>query len=96
MRLFIDDLRSPPSEDFIVARSSLDAIEAVKQHGWPTFISFDHDLGGDDTTMVFLRMLVNLWQGQPIPDYMIHSANPVGSMNIHSFMESWKRSTTLE
>lgn len=96
MRLFIDDLRVPPSEDFIVARTSIEAIEAVKHHGWPTFISFDHDLGGEDTAMVFLRMLVNLRQGQPIPDYIIHSANPVGSLNILSFMESWKRSTTLE
>lgn len=61
----------------------------------PSFISFDHDLGGDDTTMVFLRRLTNeIWDGtSPPPDYYIHSANPVGSINIHSFMDSWRRST---
>jgi hypothetical protein len=44
--------------------------------------------------MVFLRRLVNeVWDGKAaIPDYQIHSANPVGSLNIRSFMDSWKRS----
>jgi len=93
MRLFIDDIRNP-SEDYIVLRSSEDAIQFIKQNGWPEFISFDHDLGGDDTTMVFLKRLVNeVWDGKTMPpDYIVHSANPIGSKNIVSFMESWKRS----
>jgi hypothetical protein len=47
--------------------------------------------------MVFLRRLVNeVWDGeQPIPDYIVHSANPVGAQNIIAFMESWKRSRSL-
>lgn len=62
----------------------------------PSFISFDHDLGGDDTTMVFLRRLTDEeWDGvSPPPDYTIHSANPVGAQNIRSFMESWRRSVS--
>lgn len=93
MRLFIDDIRNP-SEDYIVLRSSEDAIQFIKQNGWPEFISFDHDLGGDDTTMVFLKRLVNeVWDGKTMPpDYIVHSANPIGSKNIVSFMESWKKS----
>jgi len=93
MRLFIDDIRTP-SEDYIVLRSSEDAIQFIKQNGWPEFISFDHDLGGDDTTMVFLKRLVNeVWDGKTMPpDYIVHSANPIGSKNIVSFMESWKKS----
>jgi len=56
-------------------------------------MSLDHDLGGDDTTMVFLKRLVNeVWDGKTNPpDYAIHSANPIGSKNIQSFMESWKK-----
>lgn len=94
MRLYIDDVRTPPTTDFIVVRSSEEAICFIKQNGWPTFMSLDHDLGGEDTTMVFLKRLVNeVWDGTTNPpDYTIHSANPVGSKNIESFMESWKKS----
>jgi hypothetical protein len=93
MRLFIDDERIPPSDDYVVVRSSQEAIEHIKTYGWPTFISFDHDLGGDDTTMVFLKRLMNeIWDGKTNPpDYQIHSANPIGKLNIQSFMESWKK-----
>jgi hypothetical protein len=93
MRLFIDDERIPPSDDLIVVRSSQEAIDYIKTNGWPTFISFDHDLGGDDTTMVFLKRLMNeIWDGKTNPpDYHIHSANPIGKLNIQSFMESWKK-----
>lgn len=93
--LFIDDLRNPPPGDWVVCRSSESALEAVKARGMPSFISFDHDLGGEDTTMVFLRRLTNeLWDGTSSPpEYHVHSANPVGAINIHSFMDSWIRST---
>lgn len=98
MRLFLDDLREPPSSDYAIVRSTVEAIEWVKQNGMPSFISFDHDLGGDDTSMIFLHRLFNeLWnEGDSIPDYIVHSANPVGSKNIVAFMESWKRSTLLD
>jgi hypothetical protein len=48
--------------------------------------------------MLFLRRLVNeLWDGKETPpQYRVHSANPVGSENIKSFMESWKKSIKLE
>jgi hypothetical protein len=93
-RMFIDDIRSPPPGDWVVVRSSGEALSHIQNHGMPEFISFDHDLGGDDTTMVFLRKLVDIvWNGDDVPpDYTVHSANPVGRLNIISFMDSWKRS----
>lgn len=95
-KMFIDDVREPPSNDYVVVRSSSEALDYIKNNGMPSFISFDHDLGGDDTTMVFLRKLVDYWNGyDTIPDYVVHSANPVGSKNIVSFMDSWKRSTKI-
>lgn len=97
--LYIDDLRDPPPDrDWIVCRSSQEALDRIDEMGMPHFVSFDHDLGEDDTTMVFLRRLVNeVWDGvTPPPDYQIHSANPVGSQNIRSFMESWRRSMSLD
>ena len=93
--LYLDDLRNPPADrDWLVCRSSQEALNRIMDIGMPSFVSFDHDLGEDDTTMVFLRRLVNeVWDGKTaIPDYQIHSANPVGSLNIHSFMDSWRRS----
>ena len=96
--LYLDDLRNPPADrDWLVCRSSQEALDRIVDIGMPSFISFDHDLGEDDTTMIFLRRLVNeVWDEQTIiPDYQIHSANPVGVENIRSFMESWKRSLML-
>ena len=51
--LFLDDLRNPgdvtwvriPSADWAIVRSFDEAVEWVKEHGFPHFISFDHDLG---------------------------------------------------
>lgn len=96
-KMFIDDVRMPPQGDWVVVRSSNEAISYIQANGMPAFISFDHDLGGDDTTMVFLRDLVDLvWNGEDAPPaYEVHSANPVGRLNIVSFMDSWKRSMGL-
>lgn len=97
MKLYLDDIREPPeNQNYKVARSTQEAIELVKNE-WPTFMSLDHDLGEEDTTMKFLNRIVNeVWDiTKPVPDYVVHSANPVGKLNIISFMESWKRSTIL-
>ena len=99
--LFIDDNRmlgDVPIPDlqipWTLARSSGEAKGIVLRRGIPAFISFDHDLGGDDTSMVFLKWFSAL-KLETLPEYQVHSANPVGKENIISFMESWKRSLTL-
>lgn len=97
MKLFIDDERNLNNlTGYVVLRSSSEAIDYIRQNGWPSFMSLDHDLGGDDTVMVFLHRLVNeVWNGEPVPGYIVHSANPVGKMNIISFMESWSKSIMM-
>lgn len=55
----------------------------------------DHDLGGSDTAMDYLKILAYKFPDSP-PRYSIHSQNPVGAENIKAFMESWKKSTTLK
>lgn len=95
MKVFLDDERSPEflerfgftrSEyvDMVVVRSSAKMIEHVKEHGVPTYISFDHDLGGDDNARVFIKWLIDeLIDGRvKMPkdfDFVVHSMNPVGS-----------------
>lgn len=89
MKLFLDDERFPPGEDisgWVICRTSAGAIDFVKTCGWPSFISFDHDLGGDDTAMTFVDWITTqvLDEGRAnLPfDYFVHSQNPIGAENI--------------
>ena len=101
-KLFIDDERYPPTSYdgviWIIARSSADAIECVSLQGIPEYISFDHDLGGEDTSMQFLKWLfeasdfANNSQPQMVPfSWYVHSMNPIGKKNIEAYLESWNR-----
>ena len=99
-RLFIDDERFPAEDGkvWVCARSSNDAIAFFYHHGVPSFISFDHDLGGKDTSIVYIDWLIeetlNLIDLDIDPglirfprDYVIHSQNPVGAANIDAKMK---------
>lgn len=94
--LYLDDVRTPPKSDnhynYVVLRSSQEAMSYVVNNGVPIHMSLDHDLGGDDTTMVFLKWLSNEYYDGQVPTYAVHSSNPVGKQNIISLMESWKKS----
>lgn len=97
-KLFLDDLRDleyihpeDPSE-WIVVRSSSEAIKYIRYNGLPTFIAFDHDLGTDDTAKIFAKAMIKMYPYGPVPDYSIHSSNPPGREWLDSYMDSWKRS----
>lgn len=79
-------------DNWITAKSVPEAIRLVQDRGLPVFMSLDHDLGGDETSMQFLHWLANKYYNEGPPEYQIHSANPVGRMNIGSFLRSWKKS----
>lgn len=95
-KLFIDDERIPTHKDSIVFRSSAEAIAALESWSREGIalakdISFDHDLGGDDTSIVFINWLIERWLDKKItihPDtvFSVHSQNPVGAANIKSKM----------
>ena len=92
-KLFIDDERHPVTDDWVIARSSADAIKQVVERGMPSEIAFDHDLGGDDTAFRFINWLTEeLIDGRVvIPtnfQYTIHSQNPVGARNIANRMNA--------
>lgn len=80
MKLYVDDLRQPPDNTWVVVKTSreaLELLECLKLSGTRIeVISLDHDLGGDDTTRpIMLWMCENDWW----PGAMyIHTANPVG------------------
>lgn len=94
-KLFIDDLRMPPTDDWVIARSSQEAWDIVMKLGTPSLISYDHDLGGEDTSMVFIHRLIRHKLDNPDFDfpigYQIHSANPVGVKNIFELLRSFRQ-----
>ena len=95
MRLYIDDIRNPKTIGWNIKRTSQDAIDFMEVSGCPEYISFDHDLGGDDTAMVVVKYMVNRdldEGGKFIPlnfEFNVHSANPVGTENINSYLNSY-------
>jgi len=64
--------------------------------GWPAFVSFDHDLGTEETGKTLAdRMIDQALDGAPAfpdgRDFQIHSQNPVGAANIRAAIEGYLR-----
>ena len=67
----------------------------IEKLGIPEHISFDHDLGGDDNALAFVKWLVEraLDKDEDLDfSYVIHSQNPVGSENIRGLIEGYRAS----
>ena len=98
-RMFIDDERFPVEGDTaIVVRSSDEAKTVMEKQGCPSFISFDHDLGGADTSMELIHWMIRqdldlLAHGFIfIPNdfkFDVHSQNPIGAKNIAGLLNSY-------
>jgi len=94
--MFIDDERFPATEGWVIVRSSSFAIDTVKQLGMPSVISFDHDLGGNDTSRVFILWLLDELADSRISfpenfEFKVHSQNPIGAAWIQGTMENLVR-----
>ena len=93
--LFIDDERFPPDDgrEWVIVRSSEEAIEYVRTRGIPDFISYDHDLGGYDTAMRFIRWMIDCYLEDTFDtfpvNYTIHSQNPIGALNIKDLLDGF-------
>jgi hypothetical protein len=95
IRLFLDDLRNPPDDggSWLVARTNEEAMWFC-EGGAPDFVSLDHDLGGDDRAIDFVKWLIEQDLDQPgfIPidfGYTIHSANPIGAANMRALLDRY-------
>ena len=88
-KLWLDDERRPPSDEWDWARTFLSAIELILTHRviYDEF-SLDHDLSEHEPTGYdFIR-----WVAISRPDLLpriirIHSANPVGAENMQHVVE---------
>lgn len=102
-KLFLDDIRNVvqvfpalTNSDFVVIRSYTAFVSYIKQNGLPYFISFDNDLGEDETGQVLedgyacAKWLVyksNLDLTEL--KYNVHSANPVAKKQIESLLTNY-------
>lgn len=97
-KLWVDDERDPPDDTWVIARSTQQALELIKMvGGLPHVMSLDHDLGmkpdgKEDKIIHLLVELEQLYEKWPVPEYVVHSQNPVGRANTIAFMEAWKKS----
>ena len=89
-----DTIKPPPDDTWVVVRSSQEAITAIDVLGPPSYISFDFDLGEDDTAERVYKHLFEFYPDADI-EYDIHSENIAGQKMIQSYMDSWKKSKSM-
>lgn len=110
--LFIDDERDPEhvtwapwqirekyrNEEWVIARNDFDVFYGIsKRKQFPSFISFDHDLGNDTASgyeivkeLIDRDMSEHSWLTIPENfDFYVHSQNPVGKTNIEMYLNSY-------
>lgn len=80
MKLFVDDLRTPPDGMWAIARSYDVAVELFDYYKDSiNIMSLDHDLGEEKTGYDFLLYVVEQYYPRQVPiQVLVHSANPVG------------------
>lgn len=90
--LYLDDLRSAP-EEFVLVKNYEEFIAFILQNGLPDFISFDHDLGEEKSDYDCAKWLVEMCMNRkvPLPDFAVHSQNPVGKENIEGLLNNFKK-----
>lgn len=96
--LFIDDERFPPNDgrEWVIARNFAEATSQVFSKGFPSYISFDHDLGNNEMTGYDIaKTLVEIDMDDrkcKFPDdfkFYVHSQNPIGKKNIESYLNNY-------
>jgi hypothetical protein len=114
--LFIDDERHPRDvfwadngilsryheEDWVIARNYEEALIEVLNRGFPSFVSFDHDLGPDERTGYDIaKQLVenDIISGDKESrrsykfaddfEFFVHSQNPIGKANIEGLLNGY-------
>lgn len=94
IKIWLDDVRQPPN-GFQWFRDSRTLIRWLEKNlrNAGLFISFDHDLGGDDTGCRVANFLERrAFEGVPFSiNWTIHSANPVGRERLVSTLMSMER-----
>lgn len=95
MKIFLDDIREPYDNTWVVTRNMATFRDAVLTTSEPIIeMSFDHDLGeneptGHEATKWFIEMVLdNPALGRSLEKVYAHSDNPPGRDNIAGYFES--------
>ena len=95
MQIYVDDIRNPPDNSWIVVRSYGEAIALIDTH-WGNIqaISLDHDLGEVKTGYDIVCHMELKARQEPDnfpPEVYFHTANPVGWQNMKRVLDSIHR-----
>jgi|688.fasta_scaffold349784_2 hypothetical protein len=99
--LYMPNPKFYSDNQFVIVRNYDEFVNFIKKNGLPNIISFDHDLSDIDystpecekTGMDCAKWLVDYCMntGKDIPDYIIHSMNPVGGKNIFMYLDNYRK-----
>lgn len=96
--LYLDDTRTPiwvDAPECKLARTYDEAVELVRQFGFPYVVDLDHDLGEGKNGSDFTTWLIEFdMEHGVMPDdfkYYAHSSNPDGYKNIMAKFDSYMR-----
>lgn len=84
MKLYVDDVRTPEDNTWVIARNYWDAIHILKNCD-VSILSLDHDLGDGPTGYDIIRWLeegLHMLGISPPKTILCHSDNPVGMQSI--------------
>ena len=95
-KLFLDDIREPKTNGWVIARSYDEFVRIIKKRGIPYEISFDHDLGYSDEKTGYdcAKWLIGRKIDTRKITINVHSANPVGALNIRLLIQNWNKFLT--
>jgi hypothetical protein len=86
------------NNDWVIVRNYNEFVDMVNEMGMPNMVSFDHDLADinndkEKTGFDAAKWLVDYCMDNDVklPNYQVHSANPVGKENIKSYLENFSR-----
>ncbi len=85
MKLWVDDVRPAP-EGWVWAKTLKEALDHYTSQKWDE-ISFDHDLGLEDSRELATIIEENAYYGGKPPKWHVHSANPIGAAWLKSALE---------
>lgn len=85
------------NEEWEICRSMMEVISAIFHHDKevPSFISFDHDLGENESTGYSIaKWIVEMDMDGVVKipkefDFYVHSQNPIGKANIESYLNKY-------
>ncbi len=95
-KVFLDDLKEAP-RDYIALKNYTEFVTFIEGNQLPTFISFDHDLGEGKSGYDCAKFLVEYCMDHKVglPEFAVHSQNPVGKENIQRLLENYRKNELL-